>query len=68
MQVGVVVVPDFPAIQTFVAAVRGNAGGLDRLLAVQRFRQNAGEVLQLFEMMAGEQIRVTEPTAGERTL
>jgi hypothetical protein len=68
VQVGVVFVRDFLAAQTFVAAIGGDAGGFDRMQAVESFRQSAGERFKFIQLLAGEQIRVTEPPARERTL
>ena len=68
MDVGVGFVVNFPAAQTFVAAIGRHAAGLDRVLAVQGFGQRAGEQFQFFKLIAGEQIGVAQPPAGERAL
>jgi hypothetical protein len=68
MHIGMSVVVDFPAAQTRIAAIGGHAAGFDRLLAVQRFGQRAGESFQFFELIAGEQVGVAQPSAGERAL
>jgi hypothetical protein len=68
MHVGVIPVLDFPAVQTFAAAVNRHAAGPDGLLAVQRLSQGACQDFELIELMPGEQIRVRKPAAFQRTL
>jgi hypothetical protein len=68
VEIGVVFVLDFPATQTSVAAVRGDTVRSDRILAVERFRQGAGDGFELLKLMTGEQVGVTEPASGQRAL
>ena len=68
MDVGVGFVVNFPAAQTFVAAIRRHAVRFDRVLAVQNFGQRAGEQFQIVKLVACEQVSVPEPSARQRAL
>ena len=68
MDVGVDVVFNFPAAQTFVATINRRAVNFDWVLAIQSFCQRAGEQFQFVQLIAGEQISVAEPSTRKRAL
>ena len=68
MNVGVRVVFNLPAAQTFVAAIGRRVVDFDRILAVQSFCQRARQQLQFVKLVAGEKISMAEAPAGERAL
>ena len=68
MNIGVEVVGNFPAVQTVLAAIGCDAICSNRILAIQSFRQRAGERFEFFQMMAGEKIGVAETSTSERPL
>jgi hypothetical protein len=64
----VIAMLDFLATQALVAAVNGHAAPLDRVQAVERLGQRAGQPLQLVELVAREQVAVRQPPALQRAL
>ena len=68
MDVGVNVAINFAADLARVAAIRRDTAGFDRLLAIQRFGQRAGERFQFLQPVAGEKVGMAEPPAGELAL
>ena len=68
MDVGVGLAVDFPAAQTFVAAIRRLAVRFDRVLAIQGFRQGAREQFQFVKLVTGEQVSVAQTSARQRAL
>jgi hypothetical protein len=68
VSVGVGFAVNFPAGQTHIAAIGRHAFNFNRVLAVQSFRQCAGEQFQIVKLVAPEQISVTKPAARQRAL
>jgi hypothetical protein len=68
MHVRIRFIVNFPAAQTFVATIGRDAAGFDRLQAIQRLGQGAGERFEFLQLVTGEEVGMAEPSAGERAL
>ena len=69
MDIGVVAVGDFAAIDALLAAIDGGVVfAADGLLAVERFREVLGDGFEFGEIVAGKEIGMGEPAALEGAL
>jgi hypothetical protein len=68
MDISVIAVRNLAAVQTFIAAVGGEAGSFDRLQAVQSFRQIRREQFQFIQRIAREQVGMAKAAASEGAL
>jgi hypothetical protein len=56
------------ASRTGITTINRRAAGLDRIPAIERFGQGAGQRFELVEVVAGEKIGVAEASPGEGAL
>ena len=69
MDIGVVAIGDFAAIDALIAAIDGDAVfATDGLEAIQRFGERLGDGFEFAQFVAGKKIGVREPSAFERAL
>ena len=59
---------DLPAVETFIAAIGGDAVGAAWIKAVERLGQRASHQFQFLQRIAREKIGMTQPSARQRTL